>query len=1321
MYGHRELKWLFALTLVLGLMATLIGPSVSVAQPVPKLDTNASAGDVLINEFIATPTSAEAVELCNPTDTDINVGGWMLSWGYGSTALNAGLVVPAHGYLVIDDSNTVSGISISNGGTTLSLIDDTDTVIDDVAYGDEGGAPKPEYRFSTARVPDCQDTGNDAADWNTDPTPTMGAANDAAASNLGSTTVTINEVDATGGSAFIELYNSGASAVDISGWRISVDDSYDIPAGTSIPAGGFWVLEEADFPPYFSLTDGGDNVYLFNSSLERVDQVGWNAAAAGSWNRVPDGAGAHDGWNQTNVPLTDQAPTKGASNQPGGGGGGDTANPGDALINEFIVTPTSSEAIELCNTTSVDLNLSGWTIDWGYGSTTVNNGVTLPGNSYIVLDDNNTGGISLSNAGTVLTIKDVDGTAIDSVGYGDDGGAPKPEYKFSAARTPNCTDTGDDAADFNTDPTPTMGAANDAAASRLGSTTVTINEVDGKAGEAFIELYNSGASAVDISGWRISVDDSYDIPAGTSIPAGGFWVLKEVDFPPYFNLDEGGDNVYLFNSSLERVDQVGWSQAAGSSWNRLPDGAGANNGWREDQIPLYPLTPSPNATNETNLNRMYIHDVQGAQHLSPYEGQHVELVYGIVTVTDRRGFWMQTPDADVDASDATSEGIYVYMGATPTVASGDEVLVTADVTEYYPGGYGTGNLSITELSNPSIIVLTHNNPLPSPTVLGDGGRIPPNMIIEDDATGDVNTTGVFDPDQDGIDFYESVEGMLVQINDAVAVAPTSKYGEIAVVGDNGAHAGVRTYRGGIAIRPNDFNPERIIIDDALVPDEPQVLPGDRFQDAIVGVMHYSYGNFKVLNPDPLPAVTPSGLGKEYTKPAYGQLTVATFNLENLDPGDPADKFNGLATTIVQHMRSPDIIGVEEVQDNNGPTDDGTVDASVTFQTLIDAIQAAGGPRYEYRQINPENNADGGQPGANIRVGFLFRPDRVTFVDRPGGDATTPTDVQMIPGGPALTFSPGRVDPNNPAFNEDPNLGYEGTRKSLAGEFIFQGYKVFVIVNHFKSKGGDDPLFGRVQPPEQATLAQRTAQARVINDFVSKILRLDPNANVVVLGDLNDFDFSDTLATLQGDNLTNLVNYLPREDRYSFIYNGNSQMLDHILVSANMLAHRTRIDAVHVNSEFPTDDRASDHDPVVATFDLPVWRFDGFAYRGMPGDESSPLAGVTLRLYGRNAGDAAPGEWYKEVTTGPDGYFNFHIIEPWNFDEFTLMATAPSGMVAVDSWSEDGSIIAPDTIQWIDPAPGAHNNKFWFDIPTPTPTPSPTPTPTRTWLPVFLTP
>ena len=79
-------------------------------------------------------------------------------------------------------------------------------------------------------------------------------------------------------------------------------------------------------------------------------------------------------------------------------------------------------------------------------------------------------------------------------------------------------------------------------------------------------------------------------------------------------------------------------------------------------------------------------------------------------------------------------------------------------------------------------------PLPAPVVLGNGGRVPPNQVIEDDAADSVETTGVYDPDTDGIDFYESLEGMRVQVNDALVVGATNAFGEIWVVGDSGANA-----------------------------------------------------------------------------------------------------------------------------------------------------------------------------------------------------------------------------------------------------------------------------------------------------------------------------------------------------------------------------------------------------------------------------------------------------------------------------------------------------------------------------------------------------
>ena len=175
----------------------------------------------------------------------------------------------------------------------------------------------------------------------------------------------------------------------------------------------------------------------------------------------------------------------------------------------------------------------------------------------------------------------------------------------------------------------------------------------------------------------------------------------------------------------------------------------------------------------------------------------------------------------------------------------------------------------------------------------------------------------------------------------------------------------------------------------------------------------------------------------------------------------------------------------------------------------------------------------------------------------------------------LHFSPGRIDPTNAAFNN--------SRKPLAGEFRFHSSTLFVIGNHFNSKGGDNPLFGRFQPPVLASEPQRVQQAQAVNGFVDQILAENASANVIVLGDLNDFDWSTPLTTLRGSPpvLSNLYSTLPVQERYSYVFDGNSQALDHILVSPNLEGKVRSFDPVHVNAEFAT--RASDHDPLVARF------------------------------------------------------------------------------------------------------------------------------------------
>ncbi|MGH2356698.1 MAG: lamin tail domain-containing protein [Candidatus Limnocylindria bacterium] len=614
-----------------------------------------------------------------------------------------------------------------------------------------------------------------------------------------------------------------------------------------------------------------------------------------------------------------------------------------------------------------------------------------------------------------------------------------------------------------------------------------------------------------------------------------------------------------------------------------------------------------------------IWQIQGPGHVSPLNGQIVFDVEGIVTAVSGNSFWMTDPTPD--ASDATSDGILVFRGTTATKpAVGDQVTVDGRVTEFRPGGAGGfENLALTEITTPnSFAVASSGNPLPV-TVVGAGGRTPPATVIDNDTlpaggggTGTIDGAGAvttFDPEQDGIDFYESLEGMYLQVNNALVVGPRNNFGEIAIVGDGGAHAGPFTPRGGLIIGPGDFNPERIILDDVLRT-TPQLNVGDGFTTAVTGVLDYSFGNFKLLATTALVGAD-SGLAREATVAAGAhELAVATFNVENLSAVNPQAKFDELAGMIVHNLRAPDLVAIEEIQDDTGfAVNDGVVTAAATWQRLIDAILAAGGPLYGYRQIDPLNNTDGGQPNGNIRVGFLFRSDRgLEFVDRPGGNAVTDTGAVATPNGKGarLTLSPGRIlpDPSGPFAT-----AFEQTRKSLAGEFRWRGEAVFVVVNHLSSKGDDHPLFGRFQPPVRFTEfasgapedGWRHAQAQVVNDFVDEILAVDPKANIMVLGDVNDFDFSETVAVLTGvasaaaggpdlDGsgpvtptgadavLTTLFAKLPATERYSYVFEGNSQVLDQILVSTSLWSLNPSYDVVHVNSEFAL--QASDHDPSV---------------------------------------------------------------------------------------------------------------------------------------------
>ncbi|MFM8305605.1 MAG: endonuclease/exonuclease/phosphatase family protein, partial [Microcystis aeruginosa] len=450
-----------------------------------------------------------------------------------------------------------------------------------------------------------------------------------------------------------------------------------------------------------------------------------------------------------------------------------------------------------------------------------------------------------------------------------------------------------------------------------------------------------------------------------------------------------------------------------------------------------------------------------------------------------------------------------------------------------------------------------------------GGLVPPNQII----AGTAFSPNTFDIPLDlntGIGFYESLEGMLVTVQDTMAVSPTiirtNSSDSIWTVANQGADATGINSRGGIGIAPDDFNPERIQIS---ATDLPRVDVGDLLGN-LTGVVDYAFGDYRVLVTEPVQA-TPGGLQREVTNliGTADKLTIASYNVENLNPTESnpggLERFGVLANQIINNLRYPDIIGLQEIQENNGPPSqpdqilDGVVEADLTYQTLIDAITAAGGPTYQFLNIDPINGRSGGAPGANIRVGYLYNPNRVSFVE---GSLRAITD-------------PNAISDNDGAFNN--------SRKPLVATFTFNGQEVTVINNHLSSRRGGNGLFGNVQPPNIGGADVRANQATVINSEVNAILADDPNANVVVLGDFNGFDFEEFQQILSGGVLTNLSQTLDVRDRATFNFQGNSQALDHILITNN-LASKAEYDIVRVNVDFL--DQPADHEPILATLNLP---------------------------------------------------------------------------------------------------------------------------------------
>ncbi|PTH56551.1 endonuclease [Staphylococcus arlettae] len=576
-----------------------------------------------------------------------------------------------------------------------------------------------------------------------------------------------------------------------------------------------------------------------------------------------------------------------------------------------------------------------------------------------------------------------------------------------------------------------------------------------------------------------------------------------------------------------------------------------------------------------------IHDIQGDKHNSPYDGEKVTDVQGIVTyqykLKGSNYIHIQTPDKAKDDNPNTSEGLIVYMGNQDyDVKTGDFVNVTGIVDEYHIDGYDDKqktDLPVTQINarddkGGNVAITKHNQPLPKAYNIQN----PPSKVSANDQF------HTFDRDQYAIDYWESLEGMRVMTNTVRSVSP-QEHGDIFTVLDDQQP---ETVNGGVRLTENNQHGERIafkMYDNNQARDF-DVKTGDKFKGPIIGYVNYGFQNYKINVDleDMQKAHVPVKMKTQSTDLTQdkGKLNVASYNLENFSNNKQSTtdtKATKIAQGITNSMNNPDIVGVTEVQDNDGP-DSGGPKANESYERLIQRIQASGGPKYKYVNIDPDMNEDGGQPNANIRVGFLYNPERVQF-DKSIQKGDADSAVSYKNGN--LTLNPGRIDPHNPAFDD--------SHKPLAAQFKFRGEQVIMLANHWNSKGGDTPIFGNQQPPVLNSENQRVEIAKAVGCFVDQVHKDNPDANIVSVGDYNDFQWTKALKTFENFNMTNMIHNVPASERYTYNYHGNSQALDHIFVSDN-LANYTQLDPIHVNSDF-TDmsGRASDHDPLLAQIDI----------------------------------------------------------------------------------------------------------------------------------------
>ncbi|HEX5760910.1 MAG TPA: lamin tail domain-containing protein [Thermoanaerobaculia bacterium] len=539
-----------------------------------------------------------------------------------------------------------------------------------------------------------------------------------------------------------------------------------------------------------------------------------------------------------------------------------------------------------------------------------------------------------------------------------------------------------------------------------------------------------------------------------------------------------------------------------------------------------------------------IWEIQGNGLASPFAGQEVLTRNNVVTAVFANEFFMQDPTPDADPE--TSNGIHVFTGSAPTVAVGDLVDVQGNVAEFFNMTEFGGGAAVVEISS--------GNPLPAPVLFSPTVPSPnqPQPATE----------------------MERFEGMLVRVENGTVSGPTNQFNEASVVA-----SAQRPFREPGILFPGepglpvwDGNPEIFEIDTDFFGD--LQMPAGAIVVAAEGPLAFAFSDYQIW-PTELTVVGTITPAPVRTREA-GELTVGSQNLFRLfdtvnDPscGDvvstPAAFANRLAKLSLQIrdvLGSPDVLAVSEVE-NLG-----------TLQALAAKLNADD-PTLNYTAYLEEGDDVG-----CIDVGFLVR------------DTVEVDSITQFGKGDTFEF-------NNTTFllNDRPPLVLEGSYTANGAAF-----PLTVIAVHQRSLGGiEDPGDGpRVRE-------KRHQQALRLSQFIQGLQTATPGLRLIAIGDFNAFEFTDGYVDVMGqvtgnpdpagalipatDEVNPDLNQTfsePPDQRYSFVFDGSAQALDHGVTSQGLDTFMRGAEHSRGNADAPfsfDDDpttplRSADHDGLV---------------------------------------------------------------------------------------------------------------------------------------------